>query len=823
MKTHAIVAFVAILLFNFSSVFGQITLEKLYAPVTGDEITSGEFGEEILIKLDGYSYKDYNVFMDSTEKFLWMYRGGICWKNSQFDIVRLYGEKVKYKQYNKLKGGDMNIEKVHITDRNDIYFTGLSGKKMCSISGAYLGDPYADNYMRSPNVKVTKTQITDGVVAGSGQLVKTDNLIVKIKKDDKGKYWLSIQKRVVFECASGDCANGDGKMLAPNLKYQGSFKDGKPNGNGVLVYYKPLLKDNSVCVKYEGEFKDGQVTGNGKLSLHVSDYTSYPIYTGTVLNGIPNGNGSFKMPSYNRKVSIAFTKAWTENYKKFFKGINPNITDIVLEEFTGNFVNGYPEGKGDFKVSCNVLGNKTEFAGNVTFAGGEIQKPYSLTALTESGYKNYETLGKSFSGKAKFTLKDGKVAAPITIATSNGEVSIHDFEVKEVDGKPKVIIKKLEGYIDYDFYVKAEIGSDGIPIGEYGYVKDKKAYFASNYQEKASCKGGVEQESGFTYEGDVYCENFMIYATGQGKKTFESGTVHEGQFKNSVMISGKQNYSTGNKYIGEFDSNGKFSGKGSYIWKDGDKYEGEFKDGKFHGQGTYTGVNGNKYVGQWAYDKKHGKGKYTWKNGDYYDGNWTDGKKSGEGYAKWRGEDYSYEGPTYNGRNKGKGTYRYKNGDVYTGEVDGTPNGQGTMKYANGTTKTGRFVNGVYSPYGPCTCEFDSYDDTDTKEWYNGTLTINGGAKKTFKLVWSESESENRVVEYFHFTANGRNYYYKWISVDVSDPGGLGLIPNTEGAVRRNYKGDNTKIGKTTDEGYMMKLILREIFKENCSSVIHDY
>ena len=29
------------------------------------------------------------------------------------------------------------------------------------------------------------------------------------------------------------------------------------------------------------------------------------------------------------------------------------------------------------------------------------------------------------------------------------------------------------------------------------------------------------------------------------------------------------------------------SGKGCYIFNNGDRYEGEFKDGKFHGKGEY--------------------------------------------------------------------------------------------------------------------------------------------------------------------------------------------------------------------------------------------
>ena len=37
-------------------------------------------------------------------------------------------------------------------------------------------------------------------------------------------------------------------------------------------------------------------------------------------------------------------------------------------------------------------------------------------------------------------------------------------------------------------------------------------------------------------------------------------------------------------------------GQGTYTWKGGDKYVGEFKDSKSHGQETYTWIIGSKYV-----------------------------------------------------------------------------------------------------------------------------------------------------------------------------------------------------------------------------------
>ena len=42
---------------------------------------------------------------------------------------------------------------------------------------------------------------------------------------------------------------------------------------------------------------------------------------------------------------------------------------------------------------------------------------------------------------------------------------------------------------------------------------------------------------------------------------------------------------------------------GTYTWRDGDKYVGEYKDGKRHGQGTFTFVDGTRDAGFYMNDE----------------------------------------------------------------------------------------------------------------------------------------------------------------------------------------------------------------------------
>ena len=73
------------------------------------------------------------------------------------------------------------------------------------------------------------------------------------------------------------------------------------------------------------------------------------------------------------------------------------------------------------------------------------------------------------------------------------------------------------------------------------------------------------------------------------------------------------------------------NGQGTYVYDNGEKYVGQWKDEGFHGQGTYTLPNGYKYVGEWKNDKKSGQGTYTYTSGNKYVGEWKDGKKDGQG------------------------------------------------------------------------------------------------------------------------------------------------------------------------------------------------
>ena len=101
-------------------------------------------------------------------------------------------------------------------------------------------------------------------------------------------------------------------------------------------------------------------------------------------------------------------------------------------------------------------------------------------------------------------------------------------------------------------------------------------------------------------------------------------------------------FENGARYKGQWKDNVRH-GKGIQIWPDGAKYEGFWKNNKAHGKGTFWHVYGDKYEGDWKRDKAHGYGKYTHSNGATYEEDWRNDLQHGQGIEFWN-DNSKYEG-----------------------------------------------------------------------------------------------------------------------------------------------------------------------------------
>ena len=157
------------------------------------------------------------------------------------------------------------------------------------------------------------------------------------------------------------------------------------------------------------------------------------------------------------------------------------------------------------------------------------------------------------------------------------------------------------------------------------------------------------------------------------------------------------------------------NGNGTFNYKNGKKYIGEWKNGKREGQGVLFGdkvdsrfldkdqknvvvstINGDikisleqeKYSGNWKNDNKHGFGTGISYHGEVYIGEWKNGKYDGQGTLLAYGD--TYTGNFKNDYKSGKGTTIYSNGIKHVGVWDnGSETSEGTFTFTDGTTFVG--------------------------------------------------------------------------------------------------------------------------------------
>ena len=94
-------------------------------------------------------------------------------------------------------------------------------------------------------------------------------------------------------------------------------------------------------------------------------------------------------------------------------------------------------------------------------------------------------------------------------------------------------------------------------------------------------------------------------------------------------------------------------GTGTFMWADGNSYEGEWEEGVFHGTGIMKTANGDIYEGEYERGEKHGKGRYTWRNGATYVGDYCHGFRTGFGIFAYDKTGIRQEGQWVNGKFQG--------------------------------------------------------------------------------------------------------------------------------------------------------------------------
>lgn len=168
-----------------------------------------------------------------------------------------------------------------------------------------------------------------------------------------------------------------------------------------------------------------------------------------------------------------------------------------------------------------------------------------------------------------------------------------------------------------------------------------------------------------------------------------------------------------------------YDGRGTFVYKSGAKYVGEFQDGKISGQGALFFSSKSKYAryfGNWSNNYREGEGRMIYKSGHEYQGNFHKGKQSGQGTMSYANGD-KYSGNWEEDEPNGYGTYHFKGGDWYEGNfLSGKYHGQGTMNYVDGAKFVGQWKDNKKHGSGIL---YAANGSTNNGEWAFGKLVEN--------------------------------------------------------------------------------------------------
>lgn len=121
-----------------------------------------------------------------------------------------------------------------------------------------------------------------------------------------------------------------------------------------------------------------------------------------------------------------------------------------------------------------------------------------------------------------------------------------------------------------------------------------------------------------------------------------------------------------------------------------------------NGHGTYAFRDGSKYVGNFKNDKPNGQGTKTWAIGFSYTGEFNSGFDTGKGEYTWPAKRNLPQATCLEGDcNNGRGVMMYQNDTKYVGHFkSGEPHGKGIYHWRTGVALEGEFDNGWLKPGG---------------------------------------------------------------------------------------------------------------------------
>ena len=265
---------------------------------------------------------------------------------------------------------------------------------------------------------------------------------------------------------------------------------------------------------------------------------------------------------------------------------------------------------------------------------GFMKKTYRDKSIYEGDFKNGKRCGK---GKMKYPccrhcIYDGEwrnnsYHGKGRIVYCRKRTYEGEFKNGFDDGNGKMIYKNGDVYIGQ--------WKDGIKHG------DGKMVYTSGQVYEGEWKNGRYDGYGkilypFSMEYHGEWESGLYH--GKGRMIVNQG-IFDGDFYKGRHVRGTMNYENQDvvEIFGPEIVYAKKYLRGRAVYANGNKYEGSFLDISYRcafikeGIGCMIYKNGDKYMGEWVNGCKENYGVYTYANGDKYEGDWKHGIKCGRG------------------------------------------------------------------------------------------------------------------------------------------------------------------------------------------------
>ncbi len=394
-------------------------------------------------------------------------------------------------------------------------------------------------------------------------------------------------------------------------------------------------------------------------------------------------------------TSISWAGCWkTANNqitKVWFDTCNPSQnrecdSECVEFEWTGGNFDLYGHGSGRIKIYRSGKVIKEE--NRILYFGS--YEPNSIRRLSNGDEYIGETKGSYFNGQGVYLKKNGeKYFGHLKDSKPSDHLSYYVGTTLNYRGQWSNGIKSGKGVLYEKDKAIEGIWKDGKLHG-FSIVKfqDGTVIEANFFNGSVTNKAKITYSSGDIYDGEI-ASNYS--RNGYGTYRYKNGDEYQGQWTNNQQ-SGQGKYLEKGKAIKEGKwSEGQLSDikKATQSYANGEKYVGEIKNGRRDGFGTYYFNNGSTYEGYWRIGKKNGRGKYTLTDGRFYEGDWENDKRHGFGVFAFR-DGSKYQGNWKNDKRSGKGQLTFKDDTKYDGDwLGGVIAGEGTLVLPDGSNYSG--------------------------------------------------------------------------------------------------------------------------------------